>query len=84
MSVAPLMDFKNILMLAYYRNGLHHLFFQEAVMCVSLCSFGQQQARNGVNIEEYWKETAFLLQLLQKEHVSKRQINTFEQFQEFI
>jgi glycerol-3-phosphate O-acyltransferase len=39
-SVAPRVDYKNVLMLSYYRNALLHLFANEAILAVALSSFG--------------------------------------------
>ena len=33
-------DYKNILMLAYYRNGIIHMFVNEAYIAASLLAFG--------------------------------------------
>ena len=33
-------DYKNILMLAYYRNGIVHMFLNEAYIAASLLAFG--------------------------------------------
>ena len=39
--VKALKDYKNILMLAYYRNSLVHCFINEAYIACSLRSFGE-------------------------------------------
>jgi hypothetical protein len=78
LGVAPSTEFKDILMLNYYRNGLMHLFIIEAIFAATLCSFGVKMATSdGVPIEKYFEETQFLLSLLEKEHVSKISINNF-------
>jgi hypothetical protein len=33
-------DYKNILMLGYYRNPLNHVYFNEGAIVVSIISFG--------------------------------------------
>lgn len=40
MSISPSNEFKNILMLSYYRNGLVHVFCLEAICVIALFSFG--------------------------------------------
>lgn len=61
LSVQPKMEFKNILMLNYYRNGLIHVFVQEALCAVTLCSFGVKYAnKEGIHLEELWHEFNFL------------------------
>jgi len=35
----PKMDYKNVLMLAYYRNPLNHVYFNEGVILASMLSF---------------------------------------------
>jgi glycerone phosphate O-acyltransferase/fatty acyl-CoA reductase len=36
------MDYKNILMLAYYRNNLIHLFLSECYVATSMYAFGEE------------------------------------------
>ena len=33
-------NYKNVLLLSYYRNGLMHVFLLEAIMCTALSRFG--------------------------------------------
>ena len=40
MSISPSNEYKKILMLSYYRNGLVHVFCLEAICIIALFSFG--------------------------------------------
>lgn len=76
----PKMDYKNILMLGYYRNPLNHVYFNEGVIIVSMLSFGGDRAWSnsispGVNIEELFERTVFLADLLKREEVLKERIS---------
>lgn len=52
LSIAPCLKFKSILMLNYYRNGLIHVLFLEAICACALFSFGHKVAVNeGVNLD---------------------------------
>ncbi len=42
-SILAKKDYKNILMLSYYRNNLAHVFMNEAFICCSLLAFGEKQ-----------------------------------------
>jgi hypothetical protein len=39
--IVPQVDYKNILMLTYYRNPLNPIFFNEGVIFVSMLSLGR-------------------------------------------
>lgn len=39
-SVVPKVDYKNYLMLGYYRNPLNHIFFNEGCVIVAMNSYG--------------------------------------------
>ena len=39
-SITPNVDYKNFLMLGYYRNPINHIFFNEGLIVVSIYSFG--------------------------------------------
>jgi glycerol-3-phosphate O-acyltransferase len=72
LSVQPATDFKNTLMLNYYRNGLLHIFFNEALVTAALCSFGRDQClKDGVEISILIEEVIFLQKLMAKECVQK-------------
>lgn len=44
--IKPKVDYKNILMLGYYRNPLNYVYFNEGVILVSVLSFGGDKAWN--------------------------------------
>ena len=72
LSVSPKVDYKNILLLSYYRNTLIHVFAMEAFVACSMSAFGHQLAwKEGVSIDRLWEETQFLMRLLQKEFILK-------------
>jgi glycerol-3-phosphate O-acyltransferase len=49
---------KSILMLAYYRNNLTHVFINEAEIACSLLGFSlDKDANQGFSIESLWKRT---------------------------
>ena len=61
-------DFKNIILLSYYRNMLGHLFFNEALIACSLVAFGYELAwKDGVPVERLWESTSYLQKLIGKE-----------------
>ena len=52
LSVSPKVDYKNILLLSYYRNTLLHIFAMEALVECSMSTFGHQLAfKEGVSNE---------------------------------
>lgn len=68
-------------MLAYYRNGLVHIFLNEAYICCALESFGESIGEiQGFSLQRLWEQTSFLSNLLREEFVVKNQIKTFEDF----
>jgi glycerol-3-phosphate O-acyltransferase len=49
---------KSILMLAYYRNNLTHVFINEAEIACSLLGFSlDKDANQGFSIESLWKKS---------------------------
>ena len=49
---------KSILMLAYYRNNLTHVFINEAEIACSLLGFSLDNDTNkGLSIESVWRKT---------------------------
>lgn len=69
-------DFKNIILLSYYRNMLGHLFFNEALIACSLVAYGFELAwKDGVPIERLWESTGFLQKLIGKEWFTWKPLN---------
>lgn len=63
-------DNANYMMLAYYRNPLNQIFFNEGIVIVALQSFGSTIAwQGGVTAEELFTKCCFLSGLLSKEEV---------------
>ncbi|CDW88677.1 male sterility protein [Stylonychia lemnae] len=84
-SVKANKDYKNILMLAYYRNGLIQLFLNEAYISASLLAFGESTVDSqGVPLNRLWDQTEFLTNILRDEFVVRNQINDFESFMEVL
>jgi len=84
-SVSPNLEYKNVLMLNYYKNGLMHTFLLEAITACALHSFGHQLAyKEGITIERLWEETEFLMRLFYKEYIIRETIQNLEQFTSLI
>ena len=66
---------KNIFLLAYYSNALHHVFVLEALIACTLYSFGETVAwEEGVPLARVIEETALLTSLLKYEFVTRGDI----------
>lgn len=85
LSVSPKVDYKNILLLSYYRNTLMHIFALEAFVGCAMSAFGHQIAwKEGVSIERLWEETQFLIRLFQKEFLIREKLNNLNDFNHFL
>ena len=63
------------MMLAYYRNPLNQIFFNEGLIIVSMQSFGTDQAwSGGISYDDLFKRVCFLSNLLEKEEVQRYRI----------
>lgn len=79
--VVPKVDYKNILLLSYYRNNLVHLFISEAIISCSLFGFGHHHAWiSGVKREELWEKVLFISNLLRNEFVLTTNFKTVEDY----
>jgi glycerol-3-phosphate O-acyltransferase len=68
--VTPNIDYKNILLLSYYRNNLIHLFIQEAFVSCSLFGFSAEEVwSTGVNRQVLWNKVLFISNLMRNEFV---------------
>ena len=68
LQVSAKSDYKNALMLGYYRNMLIHVFWPECLVGCALSSFGQEIAwKEGLSPERLWEELSFLTELLSRE-----------------
>lgn len=70
-------DYKNILMLAYYRNNLIHLFINECYIACVLSSFGEIDTQD-INVSRVRERTLFLSHLMKDEFMIRNQISTEE------
>ena len=83
--VTPNVDYKNILLLSYYRNTLIHLFIQEAFVSCSLFGFTAEQIyKIGVTREDLWDKVFFISNLMRNEFVFDSHFKNFESFNVFI
>lgn len=83
--MTPNFEYKNILLLNYYKNQLVHVFFEEAICCCALNSFGHQIAyKEGLGINRLWEETEFLLSLLNKELFVRITLNSQQKLNDLI
>ena len=68
-------DFGNYLMLAYYRNPMNAIFFNESIVLCAMHSYGlESEWKNGADIESLFKRACFLSDLLKKEEVIQHRI----------
>jgi glycerol-3-phosphate O-acyltransferase len=76
---------KSILMLAYYRNNLTHVFINEAEIACTLLVFSNlKEASGGLSLDDAWKRTQFLKSLLNEEFVLRDTMKTPEEFRAII
>lgn len=77
--IKPNIDYKNILMLAYYRNNLTHVFINEAYIACSLTAFGMTVGEEqGISLQRLWEQTEFLAKIFKHEFVVRDSITTLE------
>lgn len=54
-------EYKNIILMSYYRNMLGHVFFNEAIVACALTAYGYELAwKEGVSLSRLWDSTTFL------------------------
>ena len=69
-------SFRQLFTLTYYRNTLTHIFFEEALICVALGTFGHQSMITGaITLEELKENALFLCKLLNKEFVLEKYLD---------
>lgn len=74
---------KSILMLAYYRNNLIHYFVNDALIACALLGFSNiQNIAEGVNVQLVWERVQFIRDLLSKEFLIRKTLNTYQDFLE--
>jgi len=68
-------DYSNIILLAYYRNALNYVFYNESIIACSLFSFGVEEIwKNGVTPKELFKRACYLEELIKREEVIQSRI----------
>ena len=68
-------DYNSYIMLAYYRNPINYIFFNESLVVCSLFSFGTEQTwHSGVDIDLLFERVCFLSELIKREEVLKDRI----------
>lgn len=78
-SVSLHTDYKNILLLSYYRNSLHHIFACEALLACTMFSFGEKLSwGEGISKQRVIEETLFLSNLLESEFVLRDSVSNIE------
>lgn len=70
LSVTPKVDYKNVLLLSYYRNALLNTFADEAIMACALVGFGHHIAwKEGIEKQRLFEEFNFLSEMFEKEFI---------------
>jgi len=77
-SVSPNKDYKNILMLSYYRNTLVHHFLLDSYVVISLLSKFNQTPQTK---DAIWKDVAFLAETFQYEFIKRNVLPSKEEFE---
>mmetsp|Transcript_23364 Transcript_23364/g.17792 ORF Transcript_23364/g.17792 Transcript_23364/m.17792 type:complete len:213 (+) Transcript_23364:116-754(+) len=76
-------DYKNVLMLSYYRNNLCHLFVNEAFIAASLLAFGEQSCQEeGVYVHRVRDHASFCADLFREEFVVREKLSDMPVFEE--
>ena len=76
--IQPKVDYKNILMLGYYRNPLNYVYFNEGVILVSMFYFDKEKVWNtneGVDMNLVFERASFIADLLKREEVIEHRIS---------
>ena len=75
--IEPKSDFKNILLLSYYKNMILHLFMNESLVAIVLISFGESLSlKEGVSFERFYTKFVFLQNIIQNEVLIRRRYYT--------
>jgi glycerol-3-phosphate O-acyltransferase len=68
-------DYNSYIMLAYYRNPINYIFFNESLVVCSLFSFGIEQTwHSGVDLDLLFERVCFLSDLIKREEVLEHRI----------
>lgn len=69
-------NYQNYIMLAYYRNALNYVFFQESLIVCAIMSQGINKAwKEGMDTDELFKRTCYLAELIKREEVLKERFS---------
>lgn len=83
--VVPKVEYKNILLLGYYRNNLIHIFISEALISCSMHGFGDVVSRTeGVNKEELFVKAFFIGNLMRNEFIYDDSYKNYEGFEKIL
>lgn len=84
--VSPRVDYKNILILAYYKNTMTHIFLKEMIVAVSLLGFGKDTIKEvGVTKDRLWSQVQFLSDMIGNMFVKDiGNIRTYEEFDKIV
>jgi glycerol-3-phosphate O-acyltransferase len=67
---SPAKSYDELLLLGYYKNGLVHVFVNEAFVSCSLYAFGLREAtQTGVDVDLVFEKTLLLTSILRMEFV---------------
>ena len=62
-------------MLAYYKNALNFVFFNESIIVCAILSKGLDVAwREGMDLEELFRRSCYLSELLKREEVIEKRL----------
>jgi 1-acyl-sn-glycerol-3-phosphate acyltransferase len=68
--VVPKVEYKNILLLSYYRNNLIHIFIYEALISCSMYGFGDNKSQvEGIDKDELYEKVFFISNLMRNEFI---------------
>ena len=83
--VIPKIDYKNILLLGYYRNNLMHHFINEALVACSIYEFGQNSTqKDGIDRKELYEKVTFISNILRNEFVIEKNMKEYDNFENVI
>jgi glycerol-3-phosphate O-acyltransferase len=71
---------KHLMMLAYYRNNLSHVFAQEAFIALSILSTEGKLS----TIDYIWEKVKYLKMLLSEEFIVRDKLKSFEEFKNVV
>ena len=78
-SVSAKKNFKNVIMLNYYRNNLIHVFIHDAEIASAIFGLSQlHDISKGVSIQQVWEKFQYLQNLLSEEFVVKKTIKNLD------